>query len=289
MTHQLLTALVRMFKLTTIAFLSASCRVGWTQTIEEILGKCRCTIESISSYEYTAHTTGFSGEEIRFFFTREGDAYRYDQKADMPEQIQRNLPVGMNWDKNAGEFKAGFDGLYYFEFNKENQLEKICSPPIRMAGVIEPFQSCFSWLTRTNSRAELLKQTRWVDFAKSCDGLVTKQQIQGHTCFVVTSGAEIGGRRYEIAFGEDVGYLPVRVRGLVGEDKKPVGESLFTEFKHFRIDGISFYFPSKFTSRSLVNGMVGWRVTELKPGSLNINHPVAYELLRLNYDPVGLD
>ena len=289
MTHQLLTAVFRITKLITFVFLCVPCKVGRTQTTGEILEKCRASIESISSYEYTALTTSFMGEETRFFFTRDGDAYRYDQKADMSEQIQRKLPAGVHWNKNFAEFKAGFDGLYYFQFNKDNQLEKICSPPIRMEGVIEPFYGCFLWLTRTNSHTELLKKSRWIDFAKSCDALVTKQQIDGHTCFVVTSGPEIGGRRYEVSFGEDVGYLPVRVRGLAQGDRKPVGELLCTEFKHFKIDGISFYFPSNFDSRSLVQGLNNWRNTKLKLGSLNINHPVAYELLRLQYDPLGLD
>ncbi len=285
MTHHFSSAVVRVMTIATIAFVYCSCKVGWTQTVDEILTKCRATVESISSYEYSAVSTSNAGREFRIFFARQGDANRYDLKAEF------DLPAGAIW-QTAPEFKAGFDGLYYYEYNEyglKGQIEKICSPPLCMSSVIEPFQGCFGWLTMTNCRSELLKKSRWEDFAKTCEAVVAKQKIEGQSCVVVTSGPEINGRRYEVAFGEDVGYLPVRVRGLVGDEKKPVGESLLSEFKHFRIDGVSFYFPTKFKSQSLVEGAPNTHVTKLKPGTLYINRPIDSELLRLKYDPVGVD
>ena len=285
MTHPISSAVVRLVQWTTFAFLIVICKAGWTQSIDEVLSMCRASVESISSYEYSASTTSTFGHDQHFFFARIGDAYRYDQKVDLPEQIRRNLTDEMHRYNN---FKAGFDGLYYYEYNQENQIDKICSSPAPMKYVIEPFQGCFCWLTRTNSRSEILKKSRWEVFAKSCEHLVSKQQIESHVCSVVTTRPVIEGFRYEVAFGEDVGYLPVRVRSLRNDEKKPDGELVVADFKHFRIDGASFHFPTQYTIRAVVkqgeesNG----RVTKLKPGTLNINQPVANDLLRLQDNPI---
>jgi hypothetical protein len=204
---------------------------------------------------------------------------------DLPEQIRRDLTDEMH---RNNEFKAGFDGLYYYEYDRENQIEKICSPPTRMQSVIEPFQGSFCWLTRTNSRSEILKKSRWEVFARSCEDSVAKQQIDGHPCTVLTTRPVIEGFRYEVAFGEDVGYLPVRVRTLRDDEKKPDGELVLADFKHFRIDGVSVHFPTQFATRAIMKRgeESNWYVTKLKPGTLNVNLPISNDLLRLQYNPI---
>ncbi len=285
MTHPSSSAVVRLAQWTTFAFLIVICKAGWTQSVDDVLTKCRATVESISSYEYSASSTSTFGHETQFFFARVGDAYRYDQRVDLPEQIGRNLPDERKWHI---EFKAGFDGLYYYEYDRENQIEKICSPPTRMQSVIEPFQGSFCWLTRTNSRSEILKKSRWEVFAKSCEDLVSKQQIEGHLCSVVTTRPGMEGFRYEVAFGEDVGYLPVRVRTLRDDEKRTDGELVLAGFKHFRIDGVSVHFPTQFNARALVKRgeQPNWYVTTLKQGTLNVNLPISNDLLRLQYNPI---
>ena len=286
------TAFVRIPELATFLFLCVSFNVGRGQSVDQILAKCRASIENLTSYEYIAHYTGNFAHnfavERRFFFARQGDAYRCDQKFELPEQ-GGILPAGLFWRQGSADFRAGFDGLYYFQYDKINQLERLCSSPRCMEQVVEPFQDCFFWLTRTNSRSELLRESRWDSFAKSCDDFVSKQLIESHSCLIITSGPKIEGGRWEVAFGEDVGYLPVRVRNLSGDKRKPVGELLVSQYKHYRIDGVSFYFPSKFTSRSLVEGNPNTYVATLEPGTVNINRPIPSDLLRLTYDPVWFD
>ncbi len=157
-----------------------------------------------------------------------------------------------------------------------------------MQSVIEPFQGSFCWLTRTNSRSEILKKSRWEIFAKSCEDFVSKQQIEGHLCSVVTTRPGMEGFRYEVAFGEDVGYLPVRVRTLRDDEKKTDGELVLADFKHFRIDGVSVHFPTQFARRSVLKqgGQPYSFVTKLKPGTLNVNQPISNDLLRLQYNPI---
>ena len=149
--------------------------------------------------------------------------------------------------------------------------------------VVEPFYRCFCWLKAPNSRSEILKESKWKDFANSCEGFVSKQQIEGLSCSVLKSRRVVDGGRYEVAFGEEVGYLPVRVRRLVGQESRIVAEWIFTDFKHFNEGEESCHFPTAFFSSSIIGGTPISRITKIKPGTLNINQPIDYDLIRLKY------
>jgi hypothetical protein len=108
---------------------------------------------------------------------------------------------------------------------------------------------------------------------------------------VVTTRSRIEGFRYEVAFGEDVGYLPVRVRSIFDQGKRPDGELIVANFKHFRIEGGSFHFPTEFSSRYVVGQAepTNGYTTKIERGTLKINQPISTDLLRLNFDPVILE
>lgn len=292
MTHQCRVAVVRLIKLTTCVLLCASCKVGSTQTIEEILGKCRASLASISSYEYSAISTSNRGENRKFFFARDGEAFRYDQKTDSANQKRLILAVGLhpnkfNWYWHTRDFRVGFDGTYYYEDNERNNAERIGTSPIAKAEVFEPFYQCFGWLHAANSRLTILEKSRWDDFAKFCEGFVSKQQVEGLSCSVVTSRRIFEGWRYEVAFGEEVGYLPVRVRRLVGEEGRIVAEWIFTDFKHVKEGEAIYHFPTQFISKLVMSGEPISCVTRIKPGTLYVNQSIDYELIRLKYDSAG--
>ncbi len=297
MTQQSLIAVVRLIKLTTFVLLCAGCKVGSTQTIEEILGKCRASLDRISSYEYSAISTSNQGENRRFFFARDGEAFRYDQKFELtnqgkisfadlyPDKLNRNWL----WFWYSKNFRLGFDGENYYEGDERNKADKTGISAIANAGVVEPFYLCFCWLEAPNRRSEILEKSKWEDFANSCEGCVSKQQVEGLSCSVLTSRRVVDGWRYEVAFGEEVEYLPVRVRRLVGDESRIGAEWIFTDFKHVKVDGASFHFPTAFFSRSVMGGTAISRATKIKPGTLYINQSIDYELIRLKYDSAGFN
>jgi hypothetical protein len=277
------TSVFRTLSVTFFFALVFHCPVGSAQTVEQVLSKCRESLERISSYEYTALATTDNGVRINFFFATEGEGYRYDQKGYVPF-----VPP----EFRKSDFKVGYDGENHFRMRETSEIEV---RPAKWSdgdgGFQDPFRICFQWLTERTLRADLLKNSAWQEFAKSCDEVVALDQVDGHSCQIVNGLRISDNSRFEIAFGDDVGYLPIRVRfkGLKKDARtEPRVEWLFSEFKHFRIDGISNYFPTKMIVRSLVVGRNAGvqTTTNLNVETLNINRPIPKQLFRLEYDPI---
>ena len=285
-------AVACLIKSIAILLFFARCQLGTAQSIEEILAKCRASVEILSSYEYSAISTSYLGEKRRLFFARDVESFRYDQQIDLPNEPKPNLagelhPFKLNWNWDTKEFRVGFDGIYFYEDNDRSEVERTFSAPAYKGEVVEPFCQCFCWLTTSNYRSEILKKTRWDKFAKSSEGSVTSQQVEGHSCAVLTSRPTLEGWRYEVAFANELGHLPVRVRRLVGEDKRIVAEWTFTSFKRFNTEAATSFFPTEFYLKAETKGSPVWYVTKIKPGTLRNNMSVDAELIRLEHDSAG--
>ncbi len=295
MTQQFQTVLVRLSMAMSITLLCGVCNVGGAQSVDEVLDKCRASLESISSYEYSAISTSNRGEYCKLFFSGEEKAFRYDQKFELTNQGKITfvdlVPNEMNrswlWYFHTRNFRLSFDGENYYGDRQRNEADKTVIAAIADAGVVEPFYWCFCWLKAPNRRSELLEESNWQGFANSCEGFVSKQQIEGLSCFVLKSRRVVDGGRYEVAFGEEVGYLPVRVRRLVGQEGRIVAEWIFTDFKHFNEGGATCHFPTTFFSSSVIGSTPISPTTKIKPGTLYINQPIDYNLIRLTYDSPG--
>lgn len=269
------------------------------QTLDVVLTKCRESVANLRSFEYVAQVTNVVGDVRRFYFACDGDKYRFSDLYD--PDVDGAIAAGNT------RFKSGFDGIYYYgtkllvkepepdadiddsELESGHPTEGLRGGPPPGMQFAEPFRHSFCWLDigLFANRTETLEPSNWQKIANSSNTTLAKDRVLDYSCMVASFKSGI--RRYEVAFAEELGYLPVRVRRMV-DDGWIGSEIQLLEFKHVRVDGTTVHFPTKVVFRELErNGdEISKSSFELISGTLNINQPISSELFRLELDPLDV-
>ena len=273
-------------------FLIASAIVN-AQTLEEVLTKCRNSVAKISSFEYHALASSIIGDR-RFYLACDGDMFHYSNMSAIAvnQEDKNQFDFDMDGSIEIRRFvKTAFDGgQYYYGFSESDvPVQAVRGSPSNQE-FMDPFRFMFFWLHGGLfvNRTELLDPSTWDEVAKKSDGKLAPCEFQKQACLSVLFKSQ--NKVHEVTFCEGVGYLPVRVRCLVGDEQWIEGDMVMDNFIEFREGKESIHFPRSFSFQGFrKTGELGASSNyKIIPGTLNVNQPLSIDLFRLKADPLDI-